>query len=193
MSSISKTALKAHSAHLQELGEQMLRLSGQRRDALALPASLTDALDALARIRAHGGRRRQKLYVGKLLRKLDDEQIAAIKQALHEEQHGAAADVVRLHALEDWRERLLASDDAVTQWMDAYPQTDAQQLRALLRQVRKDRAQDTARNTNTTAATQPPGAPRKTRSWRLLYQFLGEHYDRRRRERQQSDAAPAPS
>lgn len=168
----SKTALKARSNQLQQLGEQLLKLPPARRDRLALPERLLDALQMLDHITAHGGRRRQSQYVGKLMRKLDAEQVAAIEQAIQEQQHGSAADTLRLHALEDWRLRLLASDDAITQWVDAYPQTDVQQLRALVRQARKDKAD--------TDATQPQAtgdAPRKTRSWRQLYQFLGALYD----------------
>ena len=181
----SKTALKARSSQLQDLGEELLGLPPQQRHQLGLPERLLDALQMLGHITAHGGRRRQSQYVGKLMRKLDASQVAAIEQALQEQQHGSAAATLRLHALEDWRLSLLASDDAVTQWVHTYPQTDVQQLRALVRQARKDKA---GTDTDTTQPHDAGAAPRKTRSWRQLYQFLGTLYDAA--QATQPDAAP---
>lgn len=169
----SKTARKTQSAALQKLGEQLLQLPEAARARLMLPGRLLDALDSLERIHAFEGRRRQAQYVGKLMRTLDDAQIAAIEQALQEQRQGSAASSLRLHTLERWRDQLLASDDALTQWIAQFPDTDSQQLRALVRQVRKDRAQD-----GTAGAPRPAGAaPRKQRSWRLLFQFLASLYD----------------
>lgn len=169
----SKTARKAQSAALQDLGEQLLRLPNEARTRLALPERLLDALDLLAGINAFEGRRRQSQYVGKLMRQLGADQIAAIEQAVQEQKHGSAASTLRLHALEHWREQLLASDDAVTQWVAEFPGTDVQQLRALVRQVRKDVAQEDASGAPRAAGA----APRKNRSWRLLYQFLAQLHD----------------
>lgn len=178
----SKTARKARSTALQDLGEQLLRLPEPARARLALPERLVDALDMLAGIHAFEGRRRQSQYVGKLMRKLSAEQIAALEQAVQEQRHGSAASIQRLHALEHWRNQLLASDDAITLWVAEFPRTDVQQLRALVRQVRKDLAQD-----NASGAPHPPGAaPRKNRGWRLLFQFLATLHD------QAGDASPPP-
>jgi len=78
----SKTELKAQSAQLQALGEALLTLRPALREALALPARLEDALAELARITDFEGRRRQSQYVGKLMRQLDEDAIAAIEKAL---------------------------------------------------------------------------------------------------------------
>lgn len=178
----SKTARKAQSTALQDLGEQLLRLPEPARARLALPERLVDALDMLAGIHAFEGRRRQSQYVGKLMRKLSAEQVAALEQAVQEHRHGSAASIQRLHALEHWRDQLLASDDAITLWVAEFPQTDVQQLRALIRQVRKDLVQDDA-----SGVPHPPGAaPRKTRGWRLLFQFLASIHD------PTGDASPPP-
>ena len=50
----------------------------------------------------------------------------------------SARETALLHAAEQWRERLIASDEAVAQWINSFPGTDTQQLRALVRQARKD-------------------------------------------------------
>ena len=160
----SKTELKAQSADLQALGESLLILRPALREALALPARLQEALAELARITDFEGRRRQSQYVGKLMRRLDEADIAAIRAALEEQRQGAAQDTLLLHAAEDWRERLVADDAALSEWMAQCTQTDAQQLRALIRQARKDRAQ--------AAASASGHAPRQGRAWRELFQLI---------------------
>lgn len=160
----SKTELKAQSAELQALGEQLLQLRPALLEPLALPARLLDALQELARISNFEGQRRQRQYVGKLMRLLDATQIDAIRAALHTQRKGSAADTLLLHTAEHWRERLLASDAALAEWVAAHPDTDVQQLRALLRQARKD------------APAAPPAAqgaaPRQSRAFRELFQLL---------------------
>lgn len=160
----SKTELKAQSAELQALGEQLLQLRPALLEPLALPARLLDALQELARISNFEGQRRQRQYVGKLMRLLDAGQIDAIRTALHTQRKGSAADTLLLHTAEHWRERLLASDTALAEWVTMHPGTNVQQLRALLRQARKDAL----------AAGSPAqgAAPRQGRAFRELFQLL---------------------
>lgn len=160
----SKTERKAESAARQTLGEQLLELPADRLGALGLPARLTEALAELARITDFSAQRRQRQFVGKLMRQLDEQEIAAAQAALDDARHGAAQETLLLHAAEDWRERLLADDAALTGWIAAFPATDVQPLRALIRQARKDRA----------AAAQQPIGPtqRQSRAARELFQQL---------------------
>ncbi|MFT4195479.1 ribosome biogenesis factor YjgA [Ottowia sp.] len=158
----SKTELKAQSTELQDLGEQLLTLRASLFEPLDLPARLVDALDELRRITNFEGRRRQSQFVGKQMRLLNDEQIAAIRAALEEQHKGSAADTLRLHAAEQWRERLLADDAAAGAWAAQFPGTDLQQLRALVRQARKDAP----------PAPEAGQAPRHGRAYRELFQLL---------------------
>jgi molybdenum cofactor synthesis domain-containing protein len=86
----SRTELKRESTELQKLGESLLTLRPALRDALNLSEKLRDALDEANRITNFEGRRRQMQYVGKLMRLLDDEEVAAVRAAL-DEQHGGSA------------------------------------------------------------------------------------------------------
>jgi ribosome-associated protein len=166
----SKTERKAESTELQALGEQLATLPADALGALNLPARLTDALAGLARITDFGAQRRQRQFIGKLMRQLDEPHLAAIRAALHDRQHGAARETLLLHAAEDWRARLIADDAALTGWMAEHPDTDAQQLRALIRQARKDQA---------TAADHPPGqAARQGRAARELFRLLRAQNDK---------------
>ena len=164
----SKTELKAHSAELQALGEQLLTLRADLFEPLALPARLIDALQELERIGSFEGRRRQSQFVGKLMRQLDDARIDAIREALDTQRQGSARDTLRLHAAEQWRERLITDDAAVSAWAARFPAADLQPLRALVRQARKDAlAADDARPAQTSGQ-----AARHGRAYRELFQML---------------------
>jgi ribosome-associated protein len=164
----SKTELKVQSAELQALGEQLLTLRRDLFEPLDLPAKLQDALEQLKRIAHFEGRRRQSQYVGKLMRQLDAAQIAAIHAALEEQRRGPAAETLRLHAAEHWRDRLIADDAAVGAWVAQFPDTEVQQLRALVRQARKD-----APSAAAAQAAQARGqAQRQGRAYRELFQLV---------------------
>jgi ribosome-associated protein len=164
----SKTELKAHSTELQDLGEQLLTLRADLKDPLDLPTRLMDALAELARITSFEGRRRQAQFVGKQMRLLNEDQIAAIRAALEVQRKGSAKDTLRLHAAERWRDRLIAEDTAVGAWATQFPDTDLQQLRALVRQARKD-----APPANQAEVDQSKGqVQRHGRAYRELFQLV---------------------
>ena len=164
----SKTELKAQSTELQALGEQLLTLRRDLFEPLDLPSRLVDALEELGRIANFEGKRRQSQYVGKLMRQLDEEQLAAVKAALEEQRKGPAAETLRLHAAEHWRERLIAEDAAVNAWVVQFPETDVQQLRALVRQARKDAPSPDAAQ----EAERKGQAQRQGRAYRELFQLV---------------------
>jgi ribosome-associated protein len=116
-------------------------LPAARLARLSLPEDLRDAVMAARRITAHGGKRRQLQYVGRLMRALDDAQVAALRQALAAFTHTDAASTAQFHTLERWRARLLDDEAALTDWLQQHPQTDAQRLRALIRKARRERSE----------------------------------------------------
>jgi ribosome-associated protein len=163
---VSKTDLKRESAQLQDLGEELMSVSQDLRDKLQLPEKLGQALDEAARIRDFEGRRRQLQYVGKLMRSLEPEELETIRQTLATRNQGSAQEIALLHQAEQWRLQLLADDQALAQWVEHHPSTDVQQLRALVRQARKD-AKD--------QLSQAGQAPRQGRAYRDIFQMLKEH------------------
>ena len=165
----SRTDRKRDSDELQDLGKDLLGLRAELFTAAGLPEKLADALAEARRITNFEGKRRQMQYVGKLMRKLDPDMVLAARQALEEQHKGSATDKLHLHLSEQWRDRLIATDDALAPWMAEHPDTDTQQLRALIRQARKDAAP--ADN----AAVSEGLAPRKGRSYRELFQLVREH------------------
>ncbi|MBT9474963.1 MAG: DUF615 domain-containing protein [Polaromonas sp.] len=155
----SKTQLKAEADEKQALGEALLTLRADLMARLDLPDKLLDALAQAKRITNFEGRRRQMQFIGKLMRPLDTEPIRA---AIDEQANGSADLTLALHLAEQWRDKLIASDDALGQWITQYPGTDSQQLRALIRQARKD-----------IAKPETPGeAPRHGKSYREIFQLV---------------------
>ncbi len=150
----SKSQLKRDAHDLQALGLQVAALPEARLAALAISESLLDALLEYRRTKSHEGRRRQLQYVGKLMRGADE---ALLREAVAEAQLGSAEQALALHEVERWRAELIADDTALTRWMQAHPDTDAQQLRSLVRAARRD-------------AVAPE--ERQPRSHRELFQFI---------------------
>ena len=155
----SKTQLKAEAGEKQALGEALLTLRADLMARLDLPEKLLDAVAQAKKITNFEGRRRQMQFIGKLMRPLD---AAPIRAAIDEQANGSADLTLALHLAEQWRDKLIASDDALGGWLTEYPGTDAQQLRALIRQARKD-----------ITKPEPPGeAPRHGKAYREIFQLV---------------------
>ena len=166
-SEASKTDLKRESTELQKLGEALLTLRADLMQALALPEKLADAVSEAQRITNFEGKRRQMQYIGKLMRGLDPQALQAVRDALEAQRKGSAQDAQALHDAEKWREELIARDEAFERWLAAHPGTDTQQLRALIRQARKDVQPD--------ADSISKGlAPRHGRAYREIFQLVRE-------------------
>ena len=164
----SRTELKNESTELQKLGTELLGLGADALERLALPDKLHDALAEAKRITNFEGKRRQMQFVGKLMRKLEPEVVQAVRDALAEQHSGSAKEKLALHQAEQWRDRLIAEDSAQADWIDLYPGTDIQQLRALIRQARKD-----APTAHEATVAQSQGqAPRKGRAYRDLFALV---------------------
>ena len=166
----SRTELKKESTELQKVGEALLTLRTDLFERLDLPEALVNALAELKRITNFEGRRRQLQYVGKLMRQLEPETLQAVRDALEEQRSGSAQQTLALHAAEKWRDDLVASDDALQAWLQAHPGTDAQQLRALIRQARKDGAP-------TQDEVSRGLAPRRGRAFREIFQLVRDQLE----------------
>lgn len=170
----SKTQLKAEADEKQVLGEALLTLRADLMARLDLPAKLLDAIAEAKRISSFEGKRRQMQFIGKLMRPLDAEPIRA---AISEQLNGSAELTLALHQAEQWRDKLIDSDDALGRWLTAHPDTDAQQLRALIRQARKD------------AKPEKPGeAPRHGKPYREIFQMVKELLTQKSQEQQEPGA-----
>ena len=137
----SRTALKNASENLQKIGEELLTLRADLFAGLPLPEKLREAILEAKHITSFEAKRRQAQLIGKLMRRLDPEALEAVDAALRVEQGLSMNDAMILHRAEKWRDSLIADDERLQQWIDEFPGTDAQRLRALIRQARREQRQ----------------------------------------------------
>ncbi|MBU1188706.1 MAG: DUF615 domain-containing protein [Gammaproteobacteria bacterium] len=161
---LSRTQRKLASKSLQQLGQRLAALRDSERAALDLPADILEAVDDLNSMRSHIARKRQMLYLGKLLRRID---VGGIVHQLEHSEQQTRQQVASQHRAERWREHLLSHGDQALQSLlthllantdnaPAPPVAEPQQWRALLRQAQQQ-----------LRAGKPPAASRKL--YRMLY------------------------
>jgi ribosome-associated protein len=80
---------------------------------------------------------------------------------INEQLNGSAELTLQLHLAEQWRDKLVLDDETLSAWLTDYPVTDVQQLRALIRQARKDYKPE-----------KPGEAPRHGKSYREIFQLV---------------------
>ncbi len=151
----SRSQRKRAAEALQDLGLALVELPQAKLDRIELPDQLRAAIDLARRITAHGGKRRQLQYIGKLMRGFDVETVSAQLEAFQQADRRAAQ---RFHLFETLRDRLLAEgDDALGSILERYPHADRQHLRQLVRQAQQERDKN-----------KPPAAAR------VLFKYLRE-------------------
>ncbi len=138
----SKSQLKREMTALQDLGQELVEQPKDRVMRVPLPEDVRDAILECQKIRDHEGRRRQLQYVGKKMRSLEDEEIAAVRAMLDSWKGASKSETAAMHALERRREKLLADDNALTELRAKHPELDMQHLRTLIRNARKEQAEN---------------------------------------------------
>ena len=150
----SKTRIKQQMHDLQGIGEQLVELSNDRLKELDLPEHLFDAVREMKRINKFGAQRRQMQFIGRLMREVETAPIVAKLEVWSGKSH---QHIAWLHQIERWRDRLLEDESALTELLADHPGSDAQRLRALIRNALKEKEQ-----------AKPP------KSYREIFQILRE-------------------
>ncbi len=138
----SKSEQKRDDLVLQELGQSLMALKQSEQDRLPLGDSLRKGLEEARRITSNEARRRHSLYIGRLVRESNSDQI---EQAL-----AALKDPFRQQRLTNWVDKIAAceqareADPTLQQILEAFPHGDRQQLRNLTRNTLKARVADPA-------------------------------------------------
>jgi ribosome-associated protein len=138
----SKSELKRQMSALQALGAALIAEPRDRVKRVPMPEDVRDAILECQLITNHEGRRRQLQFVGKKMRTLDEAEVAAIQQAIDSWKGASKADTAAMHALERRREKLLTDDKVLTTLLAENPELDAQHLRTLIRNARKEQAEN---------------------------------------------------
>jgi ribosome-associated protein len=132
---VSKTRRKQEMLDLQKIGVELIDLPEGQLRKIVLSQELLNAVLEARKIKSHGAKKRQMLYVGRLMRETDPAPIREQLDAIN----GSSARANAAHRrLEAWRAKLLADDDALTEFAAAFPDSDLQALRTLIRNTRKE-------------------------------------------------------
>jgi ribosome-associated protein len=151
----SKSQLKREMTALQKLGAELIAEPRERVKRVPMPEDVRDAILECQLIKDHEGRRRQLQFVGKKMRTLEEHEIEIIQKTIDSWKGASKAETAAMHALERRRDKLLADDNALTELLAEHPELDAQELRTLIRNARKEQA-----------ASKPPKA------YREIFQIL---------------------
>lgn len=138
----SKSQLKREMTALQKLGAELIAEPRDRVKRVPMPEDVREAILECQQIKDHEGRRRQLQYVGKKMRTLEPHEIEAIQKVLDSWKGQSKSDTAAMHALEKRRDKLLANDGALTELKEQYPEVDVQVLRTLIRNARKEQAEN---------------------------------------------------
>lgn len=152
----SRSALKREADRLQKLGEALLDLPESTLNEIELPDNLTEAIHLAKNIHSRAGFKRQRQYIGKLMRHIDPE---PIEQFLDQLQQHKGESNAHHHQLEQWRDQLIdGSPNTLTELIEKNPQLDVQQLRQLVRNAQKEKREN-----------------RSPKYFRELFKFLREN------------------
>lgn len=141
----SKSEMKRHDAALKRLGDQLVDLDPALFDELDLDERLREAVADLRRFKSREAKRRQRQYIGKLMRNVDVEPIEAMLARIADEERREKR---LFREAERWRERLLSGDgDALDAFTSATGQdhTEVADLLAALAHAPNEREDRTLR------------------------------------------------
>jgi len=127
-----------------ELGQQLVALSAAQLAKLPVPEDLLPHIRETQRITSHIAHKRQLAFLAKQMRKLDDDVLDAIRDAMSKDGEAARRETAALHRAEALRDALLGDDGdaALTELLAAHPQADRQKLRQLVRNAREEQAKN---------------------------------------------------
>jgi ribosome-associated protein len=132
----SKSQTKREMLGLQSLGEQLVELGPDRIRKIDMPQDLRDAVLFAKKLKRGEALRRQLQFIGALMREVDPE---PIRRALDEISRGQRAEAQLFRNLEQWRDELLAGNDAIQEdILNRFPEADRQRLRQLVLNARKE-------------------------------------------------------
>ena len=133
----SRSQIKRDHQALQALAEQLLALPRPLLEALVLSEATWVAINETARIKDQRALRRHYKRIANCLAREKTEPLQAL---LAQREAQARAASACQHQIERWRERLIEEGDAaLAELISAYPRSDRQQLRSLVRAAQRDR------------------------------------------------------
>jgi len=135
----SRSEKKRRMLALQKTGEILIQLSENQLEQIHLPGDLHQAIIEARRLQKNRAAfKRQRQFIGRLMRQMDTE---AIEAALTELEMQHSRESSHFHQIERWRDRLLSAQAAsvLTELIDRYPGTDRRRLQQLLQKAAREK------------------------------------------------------
>lgn len=135
---LSKTKIKKQMNDLQDLGLRLTHFASDTLRNAGLPENIIQAAADYRKITSNAALKRQAQYIGRLMREASEEEIDNINKYLAKidgdnQQHNA-----QMKRIEIWRERLLADDSALTEYLNSHEHADSGEIRTLIRNTRRE-------------------------------------------------------
>jgi len=132
---VSKTELKREAKNVHEFGKILVSLTELQIAQIDLPENILDAIKDLKNIKKGSAKKRQSLYLAKLLREID---LSKAQDFVNQIKFESQAEIRRIHEAEDWRDKLISDVSYLTNIIDKAQNVDIQRLRNLVINSQKE-------------------------------------------------------
>jgi len=132
---VSKTELKREAKNVHEFGKILASLTELQIAQIDLPENILDAIKDLKNIKKGSAKKRQSLYLAKLLREID---LSKAQDFVNQIKFESQTEIRRLHEAEDWRDKLISDVSNLTNFIDKAQNVDIQRLRNLVINSQKE-------------------------------------------------------
>lgn len=132
----SRSQRRRDATAIFKLAESLVTLTDAQLERLPLDDELLVEVRRTRAIHQPIARKRETQYLAKLMRRLESDEIDAIRLVLDVDRQQSYRETAQLHLLEALRDRLIAEgDSALEEVLSQYPGADRQHLRNLIRQA----------------------------------------------------------
>ena len=132
---VSKTELKREAKNVHEFGKILASLTELQIAQIDLPENVLDAIKDLKNIKKGPAKKRQSLYLAKLLREID---LSKAKDFVNQIKFESQTEISRFHEAEDWCDKLISDVSSLTSFIDKAQNVDIQRLRNLVMNAQKE-------------------------------------------------------
>jgi len=129
----SKTRRKKEMEELQEIGAALVALPRDTLNKFDLPDNLKHEVLEAKNISQNGAKRRQLQFIGKIMRSVE---VEPIRTQLEQLEKPSASRIKRLHETEEWREKIINTEENLKYFIEHFPLSDINELKLLVADCR---------------------------------------------------------
>jgi ribosome-associated protein len=131
----SKSQKKRDSKDVQVLARKLCELPKKVFNEITLDDNIHNAIKTAQKLRPSAALNRQIQYIAKCLKQVD---LDAIKETIYQLENKESLQKHQLKKIENWREKLIETNDSLGDFINQYHNVDRQQLRQVIRNARKE-------------------------------------------------------